>query len=63
MTAGAPADDQPSAAAIAGASLLLFADISVRLIPTGNELKLGVMTAFLGVPVFLVHLMRERRIW
>jgi iron complex transport system permease protein len=49
--------------ALAGASLLTLADIGVRLIPSTNELKLGVMTAFLGVPVFLVHLMRERRIW
>jgi len=49
--------------ALAGASLLTLADIGVRLIPATNELKLGVMTAFLGVPVFLVHLMRERRIW
>jgi iron complex transport system permease protein len=49
--------------ALAGASLLTLADIAVRLIPSTNELKLGVMTAFLGVPVFLVHLLRERRIW
>ena len=49
--------------ALAGASLLTLADIGVRLIPATNELKLGVMTAFLGVPVFLVHLMRERRLW
>ncbi|CAN5454684.1 iron ABC transporter permease [soil metagenome] len=49
--------------ALAGATLLTLADIGVRLIPSTNELKLGVMTAFLGVPVFLVHLMRERRIW
>ena len=49
--------------ALAGASLLTLADIGVRLIPSTNELKLGVMTAFLGVPVFLVHLLRERRIW
>lgn len=48
---------------MAGAVLLLLADISVRLIPTQNELRLGVVTAFLGVPVFLFHLMRERRIW
>jgi len=26
-------------------------------------LKLGVVTAFLGVPVFLVHLLKERRLW
>ncbi|WP_246152423.1 FecCD family ABC transporter permease [Sphingomonas montanisoli] len=48
---------------IGGAALLTFADVLVRLMPTTNELKLGVVTAFLGVPVFLVHLLRERRLW
>lgn len=60
-------DRSPSAillpSAIGGAALLTLADLAVRLIPTSNELKLGVVTAFLGVPVFLVHLMRERRLW
>lgn len=60
-------DRSPSAillpSAIGGAALLTLADIGVRIIPTTNELKLGVVTAFLGVPVFLIHLMRERRIW
>ncbi|MDV3458958.1 iron ABC transporter permease [Sphingomonas sp. HF-S4] len=49
--------------AIGGAALLTLADLAVRLIATSNELKLGVVTAFLGVPVFLLHLMRERRLW
>ncbi len=49
--------------ALGGAALLTFADVLVRVIPTSNELKLGVVTAFLGVPVFLVHLIRERRLW
>ncbi len=60
-------DRSPSAvllpSALGGAALLTFADVAVRVIPTSNELKLGVVTAFLGVPVFLVHLMRERRLW
>lgn len=60
-------DRSPSAtllpSAIGGAALLVLADIGVRTIPTTNELKLGVVTAFLGVPIFLVHLMREKRIW
>jgi iron complex transport system permease protein len=60
-------DRSPSAvllpSALAGAALLVLADVAVRLIPTTSELKLGVVTAFLGVPVFLVHLMRERRLW
>lgn len=60
-------DRSPSAvllpSMLGGAALLTFADVLVRLIPTTNELKLGVVTAFLGVPIFLVQLMRERRIW
>lgn len=60
-------DRSPSAilipSALAGAVLLLLADIGVRLIPTANELKLGVVTAFLGVPVFLTYLLQERRLW
>lgn len=48
---------------LGGAVLLTCADILVRVMPTTNELKLGVLTAFLGVPVFLVHLLRERRQW
>ncbi|MEH3037023.1 MAG: iron ABC transporter permease [Sphingomonas adhaesiva] len=60
-------DRTPSAilwpSALAGAALLTLADVAVRVIPTTNELKLGVVTAFLGVPVFLLHLMRERRLW
>ena len=60
-------DRSPSAillpSAIGGAALLTLADLGVRIMPTTNELKLGVVTAFLGVPIFLIHLMRERRIW
>jgi iron complex transport system permease protein len=60
-------DKSPSAtllpSALAGAALLTLADVLVRLLPTSTELKLGVVTAFLGVPVFIAHLLRERRIW
>jgi iron complex transport system permease protein len=60
-------DRSPSAillpSALGGAALLTLADVLVRIMPTPNELKLGVVTAFLGVPIFLVHLMRERRLW
>ncbi|WP_429275230.1 FecCD family ABC transporter permease [Novosphingobium gossypii] len=60
-------DRSPSAvllpSMLGGAVLLAAADILVRLIPTASELKLGVVTAFLGVPVFLVHLLKERRLW
>jgi iron complex transport system permease protein len=60
-------DRSPSAllvpSMLGGAVLLTLADVAVRLIPTSSELKLGVVTAVLGVPVFLVHLLRERRLW
>lgn len=60
-------DRSPSAvllpSLLGGAILLAGADILVRLIPTASELKLGVVTAFLGVPIFLAHLLRERRSW
>jgi iron complex transport system permease protein len=60
-------DRSPSAvlwpSLLGGGVLLTGADILVRLIPTTSELKLGVVTAFLGVPVFLVHLLREKRLW
>ncbi|MCE7797636.1 iron ABC transporter permease [Sphingobium sufflavum] len=49
--------------ALGGAALLTLSDVMVRLVPTRVELKLGVVTAFLGVPVFLFHLLRERRLW
>lgn len=60
-------DRSPSAillpSLLGGALLLTLADVAVRLIPTPDELRLGVVTAFLGVPVFLLHLLRERRLW
>jgi len=60
-------DRSPSAlllpSALGGAALLSAADIAVRLIPAESELRLGVLTAILGVPVFLYHLARERRLW
>lgn len=49
-------------AAFAGAALLLSADILVRLIPTsGSPLKVGVVTALVGAPFFLMLVLRERR--
>ncbi len=60
-------DRSPSAillpSALAGAILLTLADVTVRIVPASSELRLGVVTAFLGVPVFLAHLLRERRLW
>jgi len=54
-------------AALMGAALLLAADVAVRLIPTNPnataiELKLGVVTALIGVPFFLIMIFRERQL-
>jgi iron complex transport system permease protein len=46
--------------ALAGAALLLAADCAVRLIPSGVEVRIGVLTALLGVPVFLWIIARRR---
>jgi iron complex transport system permease protein len=48
-------------AALAGAALVLAADIAVRLGPSAVEIKLGVVTALIGVPVFLSIIFHERR--
>jgi iron complex transport system permease protein len=54
-------------AALMGAILLTAADIAVRLVPasptaTAIEIKLGVVTALIGVPFFLAMIFRERRL-
>ena len=49
------------ASMLGGAALLLAADIGVRVIPTGIELKLGVVTALVGAPFFLALIFKVRR--
>lgn len=46
--------------ALLGALLLVLADILVRLVPTGSELRLGVVAALIGAPVF-IHIALRRR--
>lgn len=46
--------------ALGGAALLLAADVGVRVLLPGRDLKLGVLTALLGTPVFL-HLVWKSR--
>ncbi|WP_370338387.1 FecCD family ABC transporter permease [Parvularcula marina] len=46
--------------ALGGALLLLLADILVRLITPGTELKLGVVTALIGAPFFLWLVLKTR---
>ena len=49
------------AAALGGAALILAADVAVRvLLPTG-DLKLGVLTALVGAPLFLHLIWKMRR--
>lgn len=45
---------------LAGAALLLAADCAVRLIPSAVEVKIGVLTAILGVPFFLWVIARRK---
>ncbi len=47
--------------ALCGAALLTTADIAVRLIPATTDIKVGVLTAIIGVPFFLWLILRERR--
>jgi iron complex transport system permease protein len=46
---------------LAGALLTLCADLAIRLMPPGPELKIGVVTALLGAPFFLSLVLRLRR--
>ena len=56
---------QPSrllpASALGGAAMLLMADIAVRLILPARDLKLGVVTALVGAPLFLHLIYRTRK--
>jgi iron complex transport system permease protein len=47
-------------AGLAGAALLLAADVAARLIPSGQEVKIGVLTALIGVPFFLWIIARRK---
>jgi iron complex transport system permease protein len=47
-------------AGLVGAALLLAADCAVRVIPSSVEVKIGVLTAILGVPFFLWVIARRK---
>jgi iron complex transport system permease protein len=59
--------DDPQAllvpSAIAGAVLLTAADLVSRMLPTEQELKLGVVTALFGAPLFALVAWRAARSW
>ncbi len=56
-----PARSLLPAALLAGL-ILVLADIGVRLVPTDNELKLGVVAALIGAPAFIWIAMRRRTV-
>lgn len=47
--------------ALGGAAMLLAADIAVRLMPPGPEIRIGVLTAIVGAPFFLFLILKTRR--
>ncbi|MBO9499454.1 MAG: iron ABC transporter permease [Novosphingobium sp.] len=47
--------------ALFGAILLVFADVATKLVPTAQELKLGVLTSLVGAPFFFWLVGRLRR--
>lgn len=49
------------ASTLGGAVMLLAADIAVRVVLPGRDLKLGVLTALVGAPLFLHLIYRTRR--
>jgi len=49
------------ASMLGGAALVLIADIAVRLLAPGSELKLGVLTSLVGAPLFFYLVIKTRR--
>lgn len=49
--------------ALAGALMLVVADLLARMTPTDQELKLGVFTALIGAPLFALIAWRAAREW
>jgi iron complex transport system permease protein len=45
---------------VAGASFLILADLGARTVVAPAELPIGVVTAFIGAPFFLLVLRRTR---
>ena len=41
--------------------MIVLADVGTRLIPTGSELKLGVLTSLIGTPFFFWLVVRLRK--
>ena len=61
LVGGSPARLLP-ASALGGAAMILAADVAVRLILPERDLKLGVLTALVGAPLFLHLIWQMRRV-
>ncbi|WP_033072932.1 FecCD family ABC transporter permease [Sphingopyxis sp. MWB1] len=48
--------------ALLGAALLILADLFVRILPTEDELRLGVVAALAGAPIFIAIILQRGRI-
>jgi iron complex transport system permease protein len=48
------------ASALVGAILLLLADVAVQSLSGTTEMKLGVITALVGAPFFLLLILKSR---
>ena len=51
--------ERPPLSFLAGAAFLTFADLAARMLLAPTEIPIGVITAFVGVPLFLVLLRRS----
>jgi iron complex transport system permease protein len=47
---------------LAGAAMLIAADVLIRLVPTGTELRLGVVAALIGAPIFMLIAWQRGRV-
>ena len=49
--------------ALLAAIILVVADIAVRLFPTNSEIKLGVVAALIGAPIFIMIVYRRNNFY
>ncbi|MCK5403940.1 MAG: iron chelate uptake ABC transporter family permease subunit, partial [Desulfobulbaceae bacterium] len=49
------------ASILGGASYLIVCDILARLLPSEGEMPVGIITALIGAPLFIILLWRRRR--
>ena len=49
--------------ALTGAALLMLSDLAARTLVSPAELPVGLLTALLGAPFFLILLLQQRKQW